>query len=453
MRNGRESSKQVMAEPLECRRMLSGTTYDFGKLLGYGLAGHSWTYESDYKIKTTTGSGRTSAGRGAGGERSWHTNDPGNASGSGEATVSVARQGSASAGVFKVRTSGASGQGTVMIVRKAGSSMDVGEIDATGPAANLKLHLENTHLAPQKLALSKNYTDGGTFNGKFNGIGGGNTISGTVSGTSAASFKLLSNQTITTPAGSFQAVKGTYQVKLSGTMHVKVNGQSVNVAFSASYPTTFWAVQDIGIVKLDGTMTTSLSAMGEHATSTLHATSVLNDFTPHVGVFKAFVDQPGAGGDRDVFEGTPEQPDLGSAWWEIDVPPAMVKRLPADLRQFVNHEVGYVPQAGSQLTSGPGALGLIASDSNFVPTVQGHWSIGWAGLIAGLRYTQQLSQTPGTFDLQTFNENDAVIEAANAAGIEVPRTEGSYAGLNLDFSAADAGDLGEDLVEMGGQRV
>jgi hypothetical protein len=177
------------------------------------------------------------------------------------------------------------------------------------------------------------------------------------------------------------------------------------------------------------------------------------DFSPGVAEFWAYVDQPGAGGDRVASLDVPSgNPDFGHAWWQFKVPAAWAKLLPADLKPYVNTPTGFNatnPITASQWTS-PGVLSIPDTANLSGLNVQNHWSIGWAGLLAGLRYAQQLDQNPDTYDLEVFNSTDAVIAAGAAANVDVPQTPGDYFG---QFEASDTGDFGEDLMDIGGQRV
>jgi hypothetical protein len=254
---------QAILEALEDRTLQAAQpTFDFGRLTGYGLAGHSWTYQTDYTMKSNVISGQ---------------------SGSTNATVSVGQQGSGSAASYKVTTSGVSGQSTTMFFQKDGNGTNIVEIEGSFGLGNLTFHLANTRLAPRSLGLGGSYADTGTFTGQFSGSSGSTKVSGTISGSTSASIKLSNQETVTVPAGTFKAVKGAYNISLNGTLKMRLDGQTYNVGISASYPMTFWAVQDLGMVKSQGKFSTALVVEGERASVSLTDTSVLEDYSPRLG--------------------------------------------------------------------------------------------------------------------------------------------------------------------------
>ena len=260
---------QAVIETLEDRTLQAAQpAFDFGRLSGYGLAGHSWTYQTDYAMKSNLMSNR---------------------SGSTMGTVSVAQQGSGSGAIFKVTTGGGSGQNTTMFFQKDGNGTNVVEIDGNFGTGKLVFHLSNTRMAPRSLSLGGSYADTGTFTGTFSGSFSGTRVVGNISGATSASLRLLKQETVTVPAGAFKAVKGAYTVSLNGTLSIRVSGQTYIMDITASFPMTFWGMQDLGMVKSQGTFSTVLMAQGERGTATITTSSILQDYSPRTakaGLFK-----------------------------------------------------------------------------------------------------------------------------------------------------------------------
>ena len=72
---------------------------------------------------------------------------------------------------------------------------------------------------------------------------------GTAKGTAQMKFHALGNESVTVPAGKFEAVK--IQVDTTLNVNAKYEGLSLPVKFSGSY--TYWFVKDVGWIKATGT--------------------------------------------------------------------------------------------------------------------------------------------------------------------------------------------------------
>jgi hypothetical protein len=170
--------------------------------------------------------------------------------------------------------------------------------------------------------------------------------------------------------------------------------------------------------------------------------------------FIIYVDQPGAGGDRDPYElgfsGEGKKVDLdvdvGHAFWAFN---CSYQDAVQDerLRYLVNKQVGYYPSTTVSLSdpSSPGRL--IVPD---IAHLAGHevdhmWEISLTQLLAGLRYSRQLLDNPGTYNLNSNNCTDAALGAAAAVGIFINATTGTWQG----GGGHNSGDLGEDLRNLG----
>ena len=73
------------------------------------------------------------------------------------------------------------------------------------------------------------------------------------------------------------------------------------------------------------------------------------------------------------------------------------------------------------------------------------WEISLTQLLAGLRYSRQLLDNPGTYNLNSNNCTDAALGAAAAVGIFINATTGTWQG----GGGHNSGDLGEDLRNLG----
>jgi len=166
--------------------------------------------------------------------------------------------------------------------------------------------------------------------------------------------------------------------------------------------------------------------------------------------FWVYVDQPGEGGDRDVIEHAGDEWDVGHAWWQFRVDAGLLDDVPADLLAYVNTPMGFYPANGVGLTNWTDDGAVVLPDNGHFPEVQYGWDLSPAGLLDGLEYARQLQESPPIYDLADFNCTDAAIACGAEAGVAVPDTSGSFL---LLFQGSNPGDLGEDLVSLGANRV
>lgn len=264
-----------LLEGLESR-LLFAQTYDFASLTGLGLAGHSWKYAADYSVTS---------------------NVIDDFAGSGTASVSVKRQGTGTPEKLKVSLSSGSGK-VGLIVQNDSKGLSLLEVNNGFGEGSIKLKLGKTRLAPKTLTIGQKYTDTGTFSGTFSGEIDDTTISGKVTGKTSITTKLTGAANVSTPAGDFSAIKGNFTVKLTGTLKVKIHGISVEVDFSENLPETFWAVDGVGIVKSQSTLSTSLSFLGQKASLKAQVTGNLKSYTAPA---TAMVAKSSIGNNRDLI--------------------------------------------------------------------------------------------------------------------------------------------------------
>lgn len=157
-----------------------------------------------------------------------------------------------------------------------------------------------------------------------------------------------------------------------------------------------------------------------------------------------YVDQPGAGGDRDPYEVLSLHPlnvDVGHSWWKFKVDASKLSLISSDLQPFANQPVGYYPAHGVGFfqTTDDGKLKM--PDTAHSPEVHKTYALTKEQIEAGLTYTKNLHDTPGTYDLNSHNCTDATIQAGIAAGQNIPATHGTWP----NGGGCNPGDLGEDL--------
>jgi len=167
--------------------------------------------------------------------------------------------------------------------------------------------------------------------------------------------------------------------------------------------------------------------------------------------FTIYVDQPGAGGDRDTWEYNPfPTVDVGHTWWKFSILPnnsAELEEIITDtsLHEYINKTAGYYPttevRPGS--SSSPGKL-KTPDNSHEINSSQIFSISTFDKFIKGLNYTKNLDNSPGTYNLNTNNCTDAGINAGTLVGVAIKDTQGEW----LGGGGSNPGDLGEDLREM-----
>ena len=129
------------------------------------------------------------------------------------------------------------------------------------------LRLHDTSLAPAAMIPGRTYSDTGTFDGTFTAGVNGARITGRLTGTSKTTSRLDGRTPVTVPAGTFNAMKGTWVIDLTGSLVVRVGGQTYTAQFSSRTTSTFWAVPKKGVVRNTTAMTIGLKVPGEGSES------------------------------------------------------------------------------------------------------------------------------------------------------------------------------------------
>jgi hypothetical protein len=116
-------------------------------------------------------------------------------------------------------------------------------------AQNMQLNVEVNNVSgvtfPNAINVGAQWQHGLDLQGNMTVAG----EQGTATGTAQTSFTAIGEESVTVPAGTFDAMK--IQVDTNLSMNVSYQGLSVPVVFSGSY--TYWFVQGVGWVKASGT--------------------------------------------------------------------------------------------------------------------------------------------------------------------------------------------------------
>lgn len=233
-----KSWRTTQWERLENRWLLSGhkahaPSFDFAQLTDYTASGASWDYQITDSIQTSTGASD---------------------SGTGQSNILISQ----SRSTYSVQTSnsftdesGNQSQGqTTINVQPDSKGLAVVQVTGTVGNATTSMNLTGAQLAPMSSVEGKSYKDSGKFSGTYEENNDGTETDGTIKGSAKASSEILDTESVTVPAGTFSAIKGTFDVAMTGTLTLVVNGKKTNAGFSVSYPETFWAVQNVGIVQI-----------------------------------------------------------------------------------------------------------------------------------------------------------------------------------------------------------
>jgi hypothetical protein len=159
-----------------------------------------------------------------------------------------------------------------------------------------------------------------------------------------------------------------------------------------------------------------------------------------------FVDQPGAGGDRETFEWV--------GWMNIDPGHAFV-RLERDNADGTKSTVTvgfYADGSTPPHPSSPVAKGVIRDDTGHIFEVRKEYIVSEENFYKSLKYIEAIESSKKKYNLNTYNCADFAIRTVKAAGETVPDTQGTWTytsknGLVKSFAGggSNPGDLGEDL--------
>lgn len=130
---------------------------------------------------------------------------------------------------------------------------------ATLNSENMQLNLEVKNVSGVTFPSEINVGDQWQHNLDFEGKMTVANQEGSATGNAQSSFNALGNESVTVPAGTFDALK--IQIDTTLNINVSVQGVSVPVTFSGSY--TYWFVKDVGWVKASGTGSISGTSFSE----------------------------------------------------------------------------------------------------------------------------------------------------------------------------------------------
>lgn len=149
----------------------------------------------------------------------------------------------------------------------------------SGAIGELNINLHDTKIAPKSMVVGQTYHDTGTFDGSFSGDVFGELLTGTFSGNDNVTSGLSRHQTIRTKAGSYDAIKGSYDITVTGKLKLSIAGKAFNIDFSADQSTVFWAVPNVGVAKHIASATITYKAPDQDPFSTkLDETSSLASY-------------------------------------------------------------------------------------------------------------------------------------------------------------------------------
>lgn len=154
-----------------------------------------------------------------------------------------------------------------------------------------------------------------------------------------------------------------------------------------------------------------------------------------------YVDQPGAGGDREKFEFSGLAVDAGHAFIKLE-------REHADGTKTAII-VGFYPDKLPHPNK-PETGGYLGDDTGKNFEVQKEYTVNKENFHKALDYVESIGSSKKKYHLNDYNCADFVIQTAKAAGVDVPDTQGSWSydssmTGSLSGSGSNPGDLGEDL--------
>ena len=130
---------------------------------------------------------------------------------------------------------------------------------ATLNSENMQLNLEVKNVSGVTYPSQINVGDQWQHNLDFEGKMTVANQEGSATGNAQTNFNALGNESVTVPAGTFDALK--IQIDTTLNINVSVQAVSVPVKFSGSYK--YWFVKDVGWVKASGTGSVSGTSFSE----------------------------------------------------------------------------------------------------------------------------------------------------------------------------------------------
>jgi hypothetical protein len=246
-------------------------------LVGFDQRGSTWTYQSKYSV---TGTGFDDI------------------NGRGEYTVGVRSNLKAIRGhdcvMVDVSSDGITAT-TAWYTSKRGTYLASTFLETE--LGNFRLNLADTRVAPKSLTVGQTDTQTSPVSGSIDPADDLFDAAATFKGDATTTWKLIDHQTVTVPAGTFNAIHGSFTARYEGTVKTHVSGFGVTFDVDVTVPMEFWAADGRGIV---------LSSVGAEATAkpTGLAGLVLNDeYSAHAlatNKLRTF-DRPAAAVARSVF--------------------------------------------------------------------------------------------------------------------------------------------------------
>ena len=232
-------SRPVLLEPLDCRLLLAAPeTVPVLHLVGFDQRGSTWTYQSKYSV---TGTGFDDI------------------NGRGEYTVGVRSKLKAIRGhdcaMVDVSSDGITAT-TAWYTSKRGTYLASTFLETE--LGNFRLNLADTRVAPKSLTVAQTDTQTSAVSGSIDPADDLFDATATFKGDATTTWKLIDHQAVTVPAGTFDAIHGSFTARYEGRVKAQVSGFGVTFDVDVTVPMEFWAVEGRGIV---------LSSVGAEATA------------------------------------------------------------------------------------------------------------------------------------------------------------------------------------------
>lgn len=222
-------TRPCVLEPLDPRLLLSAPeTIPVLHLVGFDQRGSTWTYQSKYSV---TGTGFDDV------------------NGRGEYSVAVRDNLKAIRGrdcvMVDVSSDGITAT-TAWFTNKRGTYLASTFLETE--IGDFRLNLGDTRVAPKSLTVGQTETRTSSASGTIDPADDLFDGSATFKGDATTTWKLIDHQTVTVPAGTFDAIHGSFTAHYNGTVKTHVSGVRVTFDVDVTAPLEFWAVEGRGIV-------------------------------------------------------------------------------------------------------------------------------------------------------------------------------------------------------------
>ena len=179
-----------------------------------------------------------------------------------------------------------------------------------------------------------------------------------------------------------------------------------------------WSTTSTKITLVDASSQTVTINAGPDASSSVDAEQIKVDFTPS-GSSVSCDDTHALTVVHCTYAAYSDRVGLGHGWWRFGIGPSDASALiePANLRSWVNTEVGYFPETiGAPISPGY----VLKGPQGHTSTSQHTWDIPFILLDNGLSYSRDLSISPGTYNVLLNNCCHKVIESSCTCGVNIP---------------------------------